>query len=592
MQRVSYQLYLLAFLLGILLPLAHAQQVPTYAWVWAGGSLNNAYVSGNRIAVDSAGNSYTAGVFLSTAVFGTQTLVAQNQHYGDTYLAKHSPQGTLLWVKQLSGPQFKAATDIAVDATGTIYLAGHFSGPLTIGTTTLMGNSATSNYYDTFLAKFTPQGTLLWAKQSSNANGGSATCTSLAIDKAGKVYLAGKMYGQVQFDQLNFTTSFSRPENFLACYTSQGLLQGVRTGFGNDEMSIAVSPDGTLYLAASFSAGFTLGTYTLPPPPPFQFGLYLAKLDAQFSCLWVRYGFTDGSYRINPTCGGLAVDPTSRGVVFSVTFGGPTTFDGHTFNCVGGCFPNSASMNTGSDALILKYDAQGRFVWSQQVGGPLPASGGGPNGFVTQATDVAGKPAIDAQGNSYVLLSLFGMPTLTSSVPTASQWYAHLVSYTRTGRLRWTRPLDTASLGSTNSNSGAPFSVVWSATGYLYSTGYTQGPARFDALPVSLTGLYNAYTAKLNLPASADLEPESAVQFIPNIITPNGDGQNDTFTMPDLPDGPWQLHIYSRWGRLVYQTTNYRQDWNAPGLPDGLYYYYLQSPTQPTASKGWVEVIH
>lgn len=60
---------------------------------------------------------------------------------------------------------------------------------------------------------------------------------------------------------------------------------------------------------------------------------------------------------------------------------------------------------------------------------------------------------------------------------------------------------------------------------------------------------------------------------VPNIITPNGDGLNEVFRFTGLGPGPWQLQVYSRRGRLVYQQENYQQDWEATGPTEGLYYY-------------------
>ena len=92
------------------------------------------------------------------------------------------------------------------------------------------------------------------------------------------------------------------------------------------------------------------------------------------------------------------------------------------------------------------------------------------------------------------------------------------------------------------------------------------------------------------LPPDAGAFPPFPVAA-PNIITPNGDGLNDVFRLPGLPPGPWQLRIYSRWGQQVFASGDYQQDWSAPGLADGLYYYWLQSPARPSL-RGWLEVIH
>jgi gliding motility-associated-like protein len=78
---------------------------------------------------------------------------------------------------------------------------------------------------------------------------------------------------------------------------------------------------------------------------------------------------------------------------------------------------------------------------------------------------------------------------------------------------------------------------------------------------------------------------------IPNIITPNGDGQNETFQISNLHLYPKsKLRIYNRWGKEVYQSNNYQGNWNAENQSAGIYYYLLQI-TNGESFKGWVEVV-
>lgn len=92
---------------------------------------------------------------------------------------------------------------------------------------------------------------------------------------------------------------------------------------------------------------------------------------------------------------------------------------------------------------------------------------------------------------------------------------------------------------------------------------------------------------------------------IPDIITPNGDSFNeflvidDTGTPPEDNENPdsgdakfgidadnekmlqdfyiqTSLIIFNRWGKKVYESENYQNDWNGEGLPDGVYFYVLK----------------
>ena len=82
------------------------------------------------------------------------------------------------------------------------------------------------------------------------------------------------------------------------------------------------------------------------------------------------------------------------------------------------------------------------------------------------------------------------------------------------------------------------------------------------------------------------------VLFIPNVITPNGDGLNDTFTVRSLgvyPDN--ELRIFNRYGKEVFAQENYANDWAA--ATPGMYYYelHLTQEGRPLVMKGWVQVL-
>jgi len=56
---------------------------------------------------------------------------------------------------------------------------------------------------------------------------------------------------------------------------------------------------------------------------------------------------------------------------------------------------------------------------------------------------------------------------------------------------------------------------------------------------------------------------------IPNIITPNGDGVNDTWV---IPFESAEVLIYNRAGATVYHSNNYNQDFAGLGYTEPYYY--------------------
>jgi len=50
--------------------------------------------------------------------------------------------------------------------------------------------------------------------------------------------------------------------------------------------------------------------------------------------------------------------------------------------------------------------------------------------------------------------------------------------------------------------------------------------------------------------------------FFPQAVTPNNDNQNDWFLIEGIENISNTLQVFNRWGQLVFETTNYINDWN------------------------------
>ncbi len=77
-----------------------------------------------------------------------------------------------------------------------------------------------------------------------------------------------------------------------------------------------------------------------------------------------------------------------------------------------------------------------------------------------------------------------------------------------------------------------------------------------------------------------DILPPDADFIPPNVFTPNDDGINDFFTIPNLPldncDNEFlKVTIYNRHGRLVYSDDTREFKWDGKGFAAGSYFYYL-----------------
>lgn len=69
--------------------------------------------------------------------------------------------------------------------------------------------------------------------------------------------------------------------------------------------------------------------------------------------------------------------------------------------------------------------------------------------------------------------------------------------------------------------------------------------------------------------------------LVPNVFTPNGDGQNDEFRVLYRSLREYHIWVYNRWGKLVYESTDPSKGWdgmigNRPAA-EGAYYYVIRA---------------
>jgi endoglucanase len=77
---------------------------------------------------------------------------------------------------------------------------------------------------------------------------------------------------------------------------------------------------------------------------------------------------------------------------------------------------------------------------------------------------------------------------------------------------------------------------------------------------------------------------------IPNLITPNNDGLNETLQIFGLGQNYGLISIYNLWGTEIFKSKSYKNDWKAEGLKDGIYYYIFTFQTC-IPQNGWIEIL-
>ncbi|HMX39562.1 MAG TPA: HYR domain-containing protein, partial [Saprospiraceae bacterium] len=131
---------------------------------------------------------------------------------------------------------------------------------------------------------------------------------------------------------------------------------------------------------------------------------------------------------------------------------------------------------------------------------------------------------------------------------------------------------------------------------FIYTSGQISGkvPFMYRICSVACPTLCDDATANITI-------RETDCSFVPNIITPNGDTENDVLVIPCLANSTLfrsnSIVIYNQWGDKVYEAAPYQNDWggtlnNEPGknLPDGTYFFIFRPGPNEAVVKGFVEI--
>ncbi|RFS16975.1 SBBP repeat-containing protein [Emticicia sp. C21] len=231
------------------------------------------------LVLDANGNIFVTGYFHNTITFGANTLTSSGQK--DVFIAKYSNNGTLQWVQRAGGTGDDEGKSLGVDSNGNLYITGVINGNVTFG-----GNSYLSSGNSVFIVKFDANGDLLWLRRGICSNG--IASHSIVVDTNGKITVIGSFLGTVTFDFDTYTSS-GNTDVFLAQYSSNGNLTwakrlgGSSTDYGTD---IALDSENNLVISGSFQGSAGFDNFGLTSSGGSD--IFLVKFTSSGTVQWVR----------------------------------------------------------------------------------------------------------------------------------------------------------------------------------------------------------------------------------------------------------------------------------------------------------------
>ena len=234
----------------------------SFRWVHSAGGVDED--AGFALAVDAATNVYATGHFAGQSTFGTNVLSSTGGL--DIFLCKLDAAGNFLWSTRFGGTGDDEGTGIAVDHSGNLHLTGNFATRIGFGRDALLSAGAS----DVFVAKLDNTGRVLWSARAGGI--GKDVANDIASDRPGNSYITGSYQQNAQFGSTNLTGG-ALPQFFLAKYDPDGTLLWARNTGGGERAvgnSVVADDNGNALLCATTPLAMRSGTGLFQATRPTQ----------------------------------------------------------------------------------------------------------------------------------------------------------------------------------------------------------------------------------------------------------------------------------------------------------------------------------
>ena len=532
----------ISFLMVTILSISSNAQVNQ---IWAvefngtGNSLDNSHA----MVIDQSGNTYVTG----------ESFTAAGNY--DCITIKYDSNGDTVWVRYYNGPANNrdVGRAITVDAAGNVYVTSESYGSVD---------------YDIATIKYNSAGVQQWATRYNGPANGADGAGAIIIDTSGNAYVTGYSDGDAspvfrQDDYVTIKYNSSGTADWVSRYDGPGNFNDIPYGIAIDKFS-------NVYVTGGSSG---IGT---------RYDYATIKYNSTGGELWVeRY---NGPANYNDEAKAIAVDDS--GNVFITGSSDGTSSDNQDYATIkyntdgtqqwlgrydgagggddayalvldrsGNLYVTGDSRNPAVpfsyDYLTIRYNAYtGDTVWTARYNGPA------------NSTDISLSVALDKIGDVYVTGFSGGNGTGND--------YSTL-KYNSTGSEQWVIRYN----GLGNGNDRA-ISIAVDTSGNVYVTGSSSGIGTADDI---VTIKYFQTPTSVYEEGSDLLENYSLYQNYPNPFNPI---THVNYSLPESSN--IVIKVFDILGNEIETLVDeekpagsYEVEFDATGLPSGVYFYQLRS---------------
>lgn len=505
-------------------------QSPVFDWAVTAGGSGMDYA--HTVAVDPAGNVYSAGFFNGTVDFDNGPAVHNLASNGssDIFVMKTGPNGNFIWAKSIGSSGIDLVNSIAVSPGGYLYLTGYFYGQVDFdpgpGIDTLTNADHPCNT-EIYILKLDTAGNHVWAR---SVRGVVSICTdatdvgyAIQLDQQENVYLTGFFRGHADFDPApadSFMLTVNGPvyseDIFVLKLDSSGhfrFAKQIGCTLGDVGYAAHVSSAGEIYITGLYGCpvDFDPGQNVSMINNFGNWDMFLLKLDTAGNYNWA-FGIggsgDDRGY-------GLTTDAAGN-VYVTGHYTGTVDFDPSAGIC------NLVAPSGQRGIFLLKVGPQGNLIWAKGIAG----AGGGERSGTAVHVGINNHVFVTGYFTETIDFDPSPLPADTLFLTAPGTWTntdAFLLETDTAGDFIWA-----GSFGSTGADRGK--AVATDGSGNIYSAGYFAGTVDFDPGPgiTAFTGNGNndAYLLKLappSVPSSGSAQAETTLQAR---LAPNPSGSS------------------------------------------------------------------